>query len=134
MDLNLTTPALLFPAISLLLLAYTNRFLALAALMRDLYARYKNQPDPRIKGQLSSLRYRIGIIRNMQVWGVASFVGCVLCMTVLFLGWITVGKWIFVFSLILLLLSLVLSLREVQVSIDALTLQMHDLDVDDIKK
>jgi len=50
MDLNLTTPALLFPAISLLLLAYTSRFLALAALIRELYARYKKEPDPRIKG------------------------------------------------------------------------------------
>lgn len=128
MEINLTTPAFLFPAISLLLLAYTNRFLALAALMRELYARYKDQPDPRMKGQLISLRYRIGIICNMQVWGVASFVGCVVCMIVLFAGLLTVGKWIFVGSLLMLLFSLGLSLREVQVSIDALTLQMHDVD------
>jgi lysylphosphatidylglycerol synthetase-like protein (DUF2156 family) len=127
-ELNLTTPALLFPAISLLLLAYTSRFLALAALMRELYSRYKAQPDPRIKGQINSLRYRIGIIRNMQVFGVASFVGCVVCMIVLFVGLLTLGKWIFAGSLVLLLISLGLSLREVQVSIDALTLQMHDLD------
>ena len=131
MDLTLTTPALLFPAISLLLLAYTNRFLALAALMRDLYARYKTEPDPRTKGQLVSLRYRIGIIRNMQVYGVASFLGCVLCMFVLFAGQATLGKWIFGGSLILLLLSLGLSLREVQVSIDALVLQLTDLDAAD---
>jgi hypothetical protein len=128
MDINLTTPALLFPAISLLLLAYTNRFLALAALMRELYARYKSQPDEKIKGQLNNLRYRIGIIRNMQVLGVASFFGSVLCMIVLFTGLLALGKWIFVGSLLLLLLSLALSLRELQVSIDALTLQMHDLD------
>jgi hypothetical protein len=134
MEINLTTPALLFPAISLLLLAYTSRFLALAVLMRELHVRYKTQPDPRIKGQLTSLRYRIGIIRNMQIWGVASFFGCVLCMIVLFAGLLTLGKWIFVGSLLMLLLSLGLSLREVQVSIDALTLQMHDLDGDDTGK
>jgi len=128
MEINLTTPALLFPAISLLLLAYTSRFLAIAALMRELYSRYKIQPDPRIKGQITSLRYRIGIIRNMQVFGVASFVGCVVCMIILFIGMLTLGKWIFARSLLLLLISLGLSLREVQVSIDALTLQMHDLD------
>jgi hypothetical protein len=134
MEINLTTPALLFPAISLLLLAYTSRFLAIAALMRELYSRYKTQPDSRIKGQITSLRYRIGIIRNMQVFGVASFVGCVICMIVLFAGMLTLGKWIFAGSLLLLLISLGLSLREVQVSIDALTLQMHDLDqVDTIK-
>lgn len=128
MELNLSTPALLFPAISLLLLAYTNRFLALANLMRDLYGRYKTQPDPKIKGQIKNLSYRIRIIRNMQVFGVASFFFCVLSMFVLFAGYIIVAQWIFGASLILLLLSLALSLREIQVSIDALTLQMSDLD------
>jgi hypothetical protein len=128
MELTLTTPALLFPAISLLLLAYTNRFLALAALMRDLYARYRNAPDVKIKRQLANLRYRIVIIRNMQVCGVASFFGCVLCMFVLLSGYQAAGAWIFGGSLILLLLSLGLSLREIQVSIDALTLQIDDLD------
>ncbi|MEZ4728377.1 MAG: DUF2721 domain-containing protein [Caldilineaceae bacterium] len=78
MELTLTTPALLFPAISLLLLAYTNRFLTLAALMRELYASHRNQPDPNVKRQLANLRYRIVLIRNMQVCGVASFFLCVL--------------------------------------------------------
>ena len=128
MELTLTTPALLFPAISLLLLAYTNRFLSLAALMRELYAQYKAHPQPRIKGQLGNLRYRIVIIRNMQAAGVASFFFCVLCMFVLFAGQRTVGTWLFGISLILLLVSLGLSLREIQVSIDALTLQLEDLD------
>jgi hypothetical protein len=128
MELTLSTPALLFPAISLLLLAYTNRFLALAALMRDLYGRYRSEPDPKIKGQLKNLRYRIIIIRNMQVCGVASFFFCVLCMIALFAGLITLGQWIFGASLALLLLSLALSLREIQVSIDALTLQIDDLE------
>jgi hypothetical protein len=128
MELTLTTPALLFPAISLLLLAYTNRFLTLAALIRELYARYRSQPDPKIKGQLANLRYRIVIIRNMQVFGISSFFGCVLCMFVLFAGQVEAGKYIFGGSLVLLLISLGLSLREIQVSIDALTLQIQDLD------
>jgi hypothetical protein len=128
MDLTLTTPALLFPAISLLLLAYSGRFLALASLMREPHTRYKTQPDPRIKGQLANLRYRIVIIRNMQAFGVASFFFCVLCMFVLFAGQVLLGQWVFAISLVLLLASLALSLREIQVSIDALTLQMLDLD------
>lgn len=128
MELTLTTPALIFPAISLLLLAYTNRFLSLAALTRDLYARYRSAPDPRIKGQLLNLRYRIGIIKSMQIFGVASFFGCVLCMFFLFAGWQQVGVWTFGASLILLLISLALSLRELMVSIDALSLQISDLD------
>ena len=128
MDLTLTTPALLFPAISLLLLAYTNRFLTLAALIRELYARYRAEPDPKLLGQLANLRYRIVLIRNMQACGVASFFLCVLCMFVLFAGQVALGQWIFGASLILLLVSLGLSLREIQVSIDALTLQITDVE------
>ena len=128
MELTLTTPALLFPAISLLLLAYTNRFLTLAALMRELHARYRTQPDPKLLEQLANLRYRIVLIRNMQAFGVASFFCCVLCMFVLFAGHLTLGQWIFGGSLVLLLLSLGLSLREIQVSIDALTVQVQDLE------
>ena len=128
MDFSLTTPALLFPAISLLLLAYTNRFLTLAALIRDLYGRYKSQPDPKIIAQLHNLRYRIVIIRNMQILGVSSFFLCVLCMFLLFAGLALVGKIVFGLSLLLLLASLALSLRELQVSVDALTLQIQDID------
>ena len=127
-DLTLTTPALLFPAISLLLLAYTNRFLTLANLIRDLHARYRQDPHPRTRGQIDNLIYRIGLIRNMQVCGVASFACCVLCMGVLFTGQVLLGQWIFGASLVLLLASLALSLRELWVSIDALKLQVQDLD------
>ena len=128
MDLTLSTPALLFPAISLLLLAYTNRFLTLANLMRELYARYKANPDPKIKGQVNNLKYRIIIIRNMQIFGVASFFTCVLSMFSLFLGYTEAAEWIFGAALVFLLISLALSLRELQVSIDALLLHVSDID------
>ncbi len=128
MELSLTTPALLFPAISLLLPAYTNRFLALAVLMRELHNRYRAQPNPMVRAQLVNLRYRIVIIRNMQICGVESFFLCVLCMFVLFAGQITLGQWVFGAGLVLLLISPALSLREIQVSIDALNLQFKDLD------
>lgn len=127
MELALSTPALLFPAISLLLLAYTNRFLALANLMRDLDGRHRARPDPKILGQITNLKYRLIIIRNMQVFGVASFALSVVCMILVFLGQSAVATWIFAASLLLLLVSLILSLREIQVSIDALTLQVSDL-------
>jgi lysylphosphatidylglycerol synthetase-like protein (DUF2156 family) len=128
MELTLTTPALIFPAISLLFLAYTNRFLTLANLTRELYARYKAEPDPVIKGQLHNLRYRISIIRHMQIFGVLAFFGCVLCMFLLFAGLVVVGKYVFGVSLISLLVSLALSLRELFISIDALNLQIRDID------
>lgn len=128
MDFNLSTPALLFPAISLLFLAYTNRFLTLANLTRELYARYKAERDAKIKGQLHNLRYRIGIIRHMQIFGVLAFLNSALCMFLLFAGLEKGAKILFGASLICLLISLALSLVELFVSIDALKLQIQDVD------
>jgi hypothetical protein len=130
MEINLTTPALLFPAISLLLLAYTNRFLSLATLIRDLHARYKANRDELIIGQIANLRYRVVLIRNMQAFGVSSLLLCVICMLVLFVGWIEAGKWIFGLSLVLMAISLMLSIREIQVSVDALNIRLQDLESD----
>lgn len=128
MDLGLTTPALLFPAISLLLLAYTNRFLTLANLIRELHKSYKANPDQIILAQISNLRYRVVLIRNMQVYGIASFFLCVLCMFVLFAGQELLGKLIFAVSLIALMVSLGISFREIQVSVDALNYRLSDLE------
>lgn len=128
MDFSLTTPALLFPAISLLLLAYTNRFSAIASLIRDLYTRHQTAPHPHIALQLKTLGRRIRLIRSMQVCGVASFFGCVLCMFFLFLNLEEPAKIVFVASLLFLLVSLALSLREVHLSVDALRVQVHGFD------
>jgi hypothetical protein len=128
MDIPLATPALLFPAISLLLLAYTNRFLTLANLIRELHARYKVSPEEIILAQIKNLRYRVIIIRNMQIYGVASFFLCVLTMLALFIGQQMAGKILFGISLVLLLISLGLSLREVQVSVDALNYRLSDIE------
>lgn len=128
MEINLTTPALLFPAISLLLLAYTNRFLTLANLIRDLHARYKKEKDVLIIGQIANLRYRVHLIRDMQAFGVASLLLCVVSMFSLFAGLVDAGKYIFGISLILMMVSLALSLREIQVSVDALSLRLKDLE------
>lgn len=127
-ELALSTPALLFPAISLLLLAYTNRFLALASLIRNLQARYHDTHDTRLRGQIENLRQRVVLIRNMQVAGVASLFFCTLCMLVLFAGWILLAQGLFAISLLLMMLSLALSLRELQISVGALNLQLSDIE------
>ena len=128
MELTLTTPALLFPAISLLLLAYTNRFLTLASLIRELHRNYKTNPEDIIIAQISNLRYRVKLIRNMQIFGVSSFFGCVLSMLFLFARLPRFGEYAFGASLLLLMISLGLSLREVQVSVDALNYRLSDLE------
>lgn len=126
MELNLTTPALLFPAISLLLLAYTNRFLAVAAVIRQLHAQISSG-KPHYHEELHSLRHRVLLIRQMQAVGVLSLFCCVLCMFLLFAGWPQAGQWVFALALLLLLASLALSVREIQLSVDALDLHLTDL-------
>ena len=128
MEFTLTTPALLFPALSLLLLAYTNRFLALANLIRELHRRYQTEPDAGVAGQLANLRRRVYIIRDMQALGIASLFGCVLCMFLLFAGQMFAGELVFGAALVLMLLSLALSFWEILISVDALKLQLQDME------
>jgi hypothetical protein len=133
MDISLTTPALLFPAISLLMLAYTNRFLTLATIIRNLRDRYRNEASDRLLGQIANLRYRVYLIRNMQIYGVLSLLFCVMSMFALFAGWIAGGQWSFAIALILMMVSMLISLRELQVSVGALDLLLMELE-DEEKK
>ncbi len=128
MELTLTTPALLFPAISLLMLAYTNRFLHLAQLTRSLHSQYRNKPEKMLLMQLINLRKRINIIRNMQVLGSAGFLCSVFCMFFLFRDWMIAAKLIFSASLGLLIISLALSVWELYISVHAIDFQLHDME------
>lgn len=128
MDISLTTPALLFPAVSLILLAYTNRFLALAALTRSLYERWGDTHDPKIPPQIENLRYRVRLIRRMQTLGVSAILLCVVAMFCLFENWLRVGAWFFGASLVALSLSLAVSLHEIQLSGRALDMQLADME------
>jgi len=128
MTISLTTPALLFPAISLLLLAYTNRFLAIAALIRNLHNKYAKNPDTKIKAQISNLKKRLILIRNMQLLGILSLFFCVLSMFIIYEELQALGGIIFGFSLVLLMVSLALSIREIQISVRALNIQLSDME------
>lgn len=129
----MTTPALLFPAISLLMLAYTNRFLTLATIIRNLHDRYKNDANDNLLGQIANLRYRIYLIRNMQIFGVLSLVFCVMSMFALFAGWVSGGQWTFAIALILMMVSMLISLRELQISVGALDLLLVELEQEERK-
>lgn len=127
-EITFTTPALLFPAISLLLVAYTNRFNVISTRIRSMSAAYKTVPDDALMAQIKSLRNRIFIIRNMQAYGIASLFVCVLCMFALFAREITLGKVLFAISLIMMLVSLTYSLYEVLVSVNALKMELKELE------
>lgn len=132
MDLTLTTPAILFPAISLLLLAYTNRFLAIATLIRNLYRQYKEERDPLILPQIHSLKRRVKLIRDMQFLGISSMLLSVISMFLIYLNLTISAAVIFGISLIFLILSLAFSIGEIRVSIRALNIQLSDIE-DDIQ-
>ena len=129
MQLTISTPALLFPAITLLLLAYTNRFLALATLIRNLHGKYKTDTSHKIIfSQIKNLRSRLTMIRYMQAFGVLSFVFTVICMFLLFQELTYLANIMFGVSLLSLLLSLVISLIEIQISTKALELELSDME------
>ena len=128
MEINLTTPALLFPTVSLLMLAYTNRFLTIATIIRNLHDRYKEDRNENLLGQIANLRFRVYLIRNMQIFGVLSLLMCVVSMFALFAGWIAAGKWSFAIALLLMIISMLISLRELTISVGALDLLLTNLE------
>ena len=129
LEISINTPALLFPAITLLMLAYTNRFLSLASLVRKLHDEYqRGEKEKNILNQITSIRSRLNLIRYMQGFGIMSFLCCVLCMYVIFRGWMILAYWIFAGSLIFLLASIVLSLIEINKSTKAIELELSDIE------
>ena len=127
MQMDLTTPGLLFPAISLLLLAYTNRFVVLANVIRQLSALKDEDTRDLARRQIENLRRRLMIIRLMQLFGVLSFVLCTVSMFALFIEWGQLGDILFGSSLLLLVLPLLFSLYEVQISTQANHIELERL-------
>ena len=129
MSLSINTPALLFPAISLLLLAYTNRFLAIANVVRRLHDDYNDSGDrSSLLSQLKNLRLRLKFIRLMQGFGAFSFLLCLACMYCIYAGWVRMADVIFALSLITLLVSLLISLLEIWQSTRALETLLSDIE------
>ncbi|HMO61437.1 MAG TPA: DUF2721 domain-containing protein [Ferruginibacter sp.] len=129
LEININTPALLFPAITLMMLAYTNRFLSLATLVRKLHDEYvRGEKEAHILRQIKHIRSRLNLIRYMQSFGVVSFLLCVLCMYFIFRGWSVMAHGIFAASLICLLVSIILSLIEINKSTRAIELELSDIE------
>jgi hypothetical protein len=127
MILNLETPALLFSATSLILLAYTNRFLTIAQIVRGLKATYENNHSQTIILQINNLRKRLNLIKNMQLCGVLSLFFSVFTMLMIYLGFEQVAVYMFGSCLFLLLISLGLSFWEISISIKALEVHLDEL-------
>lgn len=130
MDLSLSTPALLFPAISLLFLGYTNRFLHLASLIRKLHSDYLQGHDPCAREQIALIHRRLSLIRWMQIWGIASLLGCTVAMVCIFLEFEVIGSVVFIISVVMMTLSLSLALKEISISGGALQILLAQLEAE----
>ena len=127
-SLTLTTPALLFSAISLIMLAYTNRFLAYAAVVRNLHDKYLDKQDDLLIEQIKNLKKRLGLTRAMQILGITSLLLCVLTMFLVYVHYVVLATWVFGIALLLLILSLSLLIWEIQISTYALSLHLRDIE------
>ena len=127
-QLTLTTPALLFSAISLIMLAYTNRFLAYAAVVRSLHDSYKKEQNQILIRQIKNLRQRLYLTRAMQIFGISSLLLCVLTMFLIYIEQHLIAVWVFGVALLLLIVSLGLLIREIQISVEALEHHLSDLE------
>ncbi|MAZ27767.1 MAG: II family cellulose-binding protein [Cytophagaceae bacterium] len=128
MELTLGIPALLFPAISLTMLAYNARYLAIAALIRQLYAQYQERTSTPVAQQIKQLRKRLGIIKAMQASAIISFLLAAVTMFLIYVEMRVLANVIFGVSLVFLMVSLILSLVEVQLSTKALGIQLKDME------
>ena len=127
MDLTMNIPALLFPAISLTMLAYNARYLAIAALIRQLHKEYKITASINLQEQIKNLTVRLRLIRSMQAIAIFSFLTSVITMTFLYLEWRMLANLIFGLSLLCLMVSLIVSFVEVQISTKALSIQLKEM-------
>ncbi len=127
MNLSIETPALLFSATSLILLAYTNRFLTIAQIVRSLKKNYDQDKNKSILVEIKNLNQRITLIRYMQLFGVLCLFLSVFAMLLLFLNYETSGIYVFGLSLLVLLISLGISFWEISISVNALRVHLKDL-------
>tara|TARA_R110002050_G_scaffold53118_2_gene120782 strand:+ start:8175 stop:8570 length:396 start_codon:yes stop_codon:yes gene_type:complete len=127
-QLTLTTPALLFSAISLIMLAYTNRFLAYASVIRDLHAKYIKKKDTVLMAQIKNIKQRLYLTRSMQIFGISSLLLCVVTMFLIYIQQNTIAIWAFGLALVLLIISLSLLIIEIQISVKALEHHISDIE------
>ena len=126
-EVTLITPSVLFSAVSLILLAYTNRFLAYAQLVRTLKDRYEQDRSAVTQAQIENLRKRLNLSRLMQVFGTVSLFLCVVTMFVIYIGLSLTAIWIFGLALLALIVSLGLSIWEIIISSRALELYLGNM-------
>ena len=89
----------------------------------------KENPDQVIIGQIQNLRKRLVLTRTMQLLGIGSLLLCVLCMFLVYIEFQLAAEVIFGIALVMLIISLAISVREIQISVKALDLHLGDMEL-----
>jgi hypothetical protein len=84
-----------------------------------------------LKEQIRNLQKRIKIIKSMQVYGAFSFFFCVVSMFFILREKFSLDNLAFEGSLILLWISLASLIIELQISVNALNIQLNDFSKDE---
>ncbi|MHA8063429.1 DUF2721 domain-containing protein [Aquirufa aurantiipilula] len=128
MELSISTPALLFSTVSLLMIAFTNRFMSMASLIRDLHLKFQKNPEDAIFKQIENLRLRMKLIQSMQIIAIFSLLLSVICMFLLFMNEEMIARWFFGIGLIGMSIALSLSAWEITISTKALEVELSDME------
>jgi len=127
-ELTISTPALLFSAISLILLAHTNRFLTYSSVVRQLHSAYLAKPEQVILHQLINLRKRLNLIKGMQISGITSLLLCVTSMFFIYIFQQVLAEVLFGIGMIFLIISLSMSIQEIRISTKSLDYLLNDVE------
>lgn len=127
-ELTLATPSLLFSAVSLIMLAYTNRFISYAQLVRGLAMDYKEHPSEDLQNQIDNLRKRLYLIRLMQILGIFSLFLCVVTMLLIYVGMFSIAVYVFGLGMLSLVASLGVSINEIMISVKALEIHLGKIE------
>ena len=128
MELSIGTPALLFSTVSLLMIAFTNRFMSMASLIRGLHEKFQQNPAESILKQIRNLRLRMSLIQYMQIIAIISLIFSVICMFLLFMNEQLIARWFFGLGLLGMSISLSLSAWEITISTKALEVELSDME------
>jgi hypothetical protein len=128
MELGIGTPALLFSTVSLLMIAFTNRFMSMASLIRGLHEKFQMNPDDSILKQIQNLRLRMKLIQYMQIIAIFSLILSVVCMFLLFMDEQMIARWFFGIGLVGMCIALCMSAWEITISTKALEVELSDME------
>jgi hypothetical protein len=128
MELGIGTPALLFSTVSLLMIAFTNRFMSMASLIRGLHEKFQMNPDDSILKQIQNLRLRMKLIQYMQIIAIFSLILSVVCMFLLFMDEQLIARWFFGLGLVGMCIALCMSAWEITISTKALEVELSDME------